>query len=126
MATHLEEAVDCAAWEGIRLEEGTMKDVHAGDEGPFAEIDPKLTVFALANGLDLTKADGHRRLEWFSDGFERAIRIDAVGEGRYGVAVFRWKSGSDELGDPAPVREAVDATGVVGVLDEAVEAANGL
>lgn len=31
----------------------------------FDALDPRMTVFALANGIDMEKGDGYRRLEWF-------------------------------------------------------------
>ena len=30
--------------------------------GPFDAIDPRLNMFALANGMDLSKGEGYRRL----------------------------------------------------------------
>jgi hypothetical protein len=58
-----------------------MTDDVQASGGSFAEMDPRLTVFALANGVDLSKREGYRRLEWFSDGFEvrdrRRDRSDA-------------------------------------------------
>jgi len=58
----------------------------------FAAIDSKLTVFALANGVDLAKGEDHRRLEWYSDGVERGIVIATDGAG-FGLALLKWKSG---------------------------------
>jgi hypothetical protein len=37
----------------------------AGENGS-ARIDPKLNMFALANGLDLIKSDRAKRLTWFT------------------------------------------------------------
>jgi hypothetical protein len=102
-----------------------MNDAYQQGGGPFAEIDPKLTVFALANGVDLSKAEDHRRLEWFAEGFERSILIGSDAEGAFGVALFKWKTGG-EPGEPNDFRSGVDATELVSLLDAAVEAANAL
>ena len=55
----------------------------SGDAGLFDAIDPKLTVFALANGMDLKKGDDHRRVEWFTEGFERGILIEVDAPGSF-------------------------------------------
>jgi hypothetical protein len=51
-------------------------------EAPFLQIDPKLNIYALANGLDLLKNRSgrpDRALEWYSDGMERRATIVAEG-----------------------------------------------
>jgi hypothetical protein len=101
-----------------------MNDVQDGEA--FAEIDPKLTVFALANGVDLARGEGYRRLEWYSDGFERGIMIAADGDGRYGIALLKWKSGHAGAAEPESFHDAVQRSDLVGLLDDAVEAANAL
>jgi hypothetical protein len=45
-------------------------------DGTFEAVDPKLNVFALANGMDLTKSDDSRSLEWFTEGLERSLPIE--------------------------------------------------
>ena len=102
-----------------------MNDAHPDGGGPFAELDPKLTVFALANGVDLAKGEDHRRLEWFADGFERGILIALASPG-FGLALFKWKTNDDDAGPPTVFRESVAAAEVVSLLDAAVEAANAL
>ena len=102
-----------------------MNDAYQEGGGPFAEIDPKLTVFALANGVDLSKAEEHRRLEWFAEGFERGILIASDAEGAFGLALFKWKTGA-EPGEPNVFRSGVDAVELVRLLDAAVGAANEL
>jgi hypothetical protein len=104
-----------------------MDDVRAGEDG-FAAMDPRLTVFALANGVDLAKGEGYRRLEWFSDGFERGIVIEADGDASFYVGIVRWKSAGteEEVPTPTPLERGVNAQDVVSLLDRAVEAANAL
>ena len=102
-----------------------MNDTYLEGDGPFAEIDPKLTVFALANGVDLAKGEDHRRVEWFAEGFERGILIGLGADGSLGLALFKWKTGG-EPGEPTEFRSGVAASEIVGMLDAAVEAANAL
>ncbi len=102
-----------------------MDDARA-DGDAFTAIDPKLTVFALANGVDLAKGERYRRLEWFADGFERGILLATDGSGSYRVSVLKWKSGSAEEASPEPFRDGVAAGDVTGILDDAIEAANAL
>jgi hypothetical protein len=102
-----------------------MDEVRAGEDG-FAEMDPRLTVFALANGVDLSRGAGYRRLEWFADGFERGIVIDDGGDGTFHVGVLKWKSGTDGEIAPTPVDDGLSSSAVIAVLGGAIEAANGL
>lgn len=49
-------------------------------ESAFLDFDPKLNVYALANGLDLLKnhsGSPDRTLEWYRDGMERRASIVA-------------------------------------------------
>lgn len=49
-------------------------------EEPLLDLDPHLNIFALANGLDLLKNETgapSRTVEWFRDGLERRVRIEA-------------------------------------------------
>lgn len=93
---------------------------------PFASIDPKLNVYALANGMDLTKGPRHRRLEWFKEGLERGILIEANGDGSIEVGAVAWRTSSDVVGARAPVGGGLAATDVMALLDRALETANGL
>lgn len=95
------------------------------DGDAFAAIDPKLTVFALANGVDLARGEHHRRLEWYSDGFERGILIATDGTG-FGIALLKWKSGQADAAEPEGFREGVSLEDVMKLLGEAVDAANAL
>jgi hypothetical protein len=103
-----------------------MNDAYPGGDGPFAALDPKLTVFALANGVDLSKGEDYRRIEWFSEGWERGILIGLDGPEAFTVVLFRWRTGDSEASEPTPFREGVDIEAVVGLLDDAVQAANAL
>ncbi len=95
------------------------------DGGAFAAIDAKLTVFALANGVDLAKGEAYRRLEWYSDGSERGILVAADGDG-YGLSVLKWKSCQAEGAEPHPFRDVVPAVEVTKLLAYAIHAANAL
>ena len=103
-----------------------MTDGIQSGNSAFEAIDPKLTMFALANGVDLSKGEGHRRLEWFSDGFERGILIEVDDDGAFDIAVFKWASGDVELAKPEPFHIGVAADEVLVQLDPAVEATNAL
>jgi hypothetical protein len=103
-----------------------MTDDVQASGGSFAEMDPRLTVFALANGVDLSKREGYRRLEWFSDGFERGIVIALAGDGTFRVGVLKWKSGTVDEIAPTPVDERLSSAAVVSLLVDAIDTANGL
>lgn len=98
----------------------------SGDAGLFDAIDPKLTVFALANGMDLAKGDDHRRLEWFTEGLERGILIEAEATGSFRVSVMSWPTGSTEVRKEAGIGEGISAEDLAGTLPDAIDSANGL
>ncbi|MDH3270937.1 MAG: hypothetical protein OEN56_06370 [Gemmatimonadota bacterium] len=98
---------------------------HEGD-GPFDRLDPELTVFALANGLDLAKSDDYRRLEWFSEGLERAILIYCDETGRLHLQAMTWRSGKTEARSERTVGDALAVDEVKGALERAIEIANEL
>lgn len=92
---------------------------------PFEGIDSKLTVFALANGMDLAKGPGFRRLEWFTGGLERGILIEASGADGFDLRVLTWSTGRpDEMVETAVGRASVE--GLSTTLEDAIEAANAL
>ena len=100
------------------------------DPGPFGAVDPKLTIFALANGMDLVKDDGFRRLEWYRDGRERGIHVEATPDGALQVTVRAWSTGDASsviTGSQGPPHapEAM-ARNLSAILGQALEAANGL
>ena len=103
-----------------------MTDGIQSGNSAFEAIDPKLTMFALANGVDLSKSDEHRRLEWYSDGFERGIVIELTDDGTFDIGVFKWTSGGADSATPVALHVGVATDDVMHHLDPAVEAANGL
>lgn len=98
----------------------------SGGHDLFAGIDAKLNVYALANGMDLTKGPRHRRLEWFTEGLERGILIESDGDGGFAVGVVAWRTGSDEVRGRASVGGGLSAADVMTLLDPAIETANAL
>ena len=102
----------------------------ATDRGPFDGIDPTLTIFALANGMDLDKNGGVRRLEWYRDGHDRGILLTAAPDGTVSVTAQAWKRGDEASVRRAPVREHVPPDELAGsltsLLERGLEAANGL
>jgi hypothetical protein len=101
-----------------------------GAGGPFGRIDPKLTIFALANGMDLAKDEGVRRLEWYRDGHERGILLAAGADGRISVTAQAWKRGDDASLQRTPMAEdlSLDALTpqLTALLERGLEAANAL
>ena len=100
-------------------------DARAGDN-PFEELDPRLTIFALANGMDLVKEPDSRRLEWFSEGLERAIRIQVEDADSFSLTVLSWKSRKMETLVEAPLTSGASTADVGNALNDAIESANGL
>jgi len=94
--------------------------------GPFEVLDSKLTVFALANGMDLAKGESYRRLEWFKERLERGILIEPAPAGGFAVSALSWRTGRAEDRARADVAEGVSAKEIGGVLESAIEAANDL
>ncbi|MCG6989412.1 MAG: hypothetical protein LJF06_14715 [Gemmatimonadetes bacterium] len=98
--------------------------------GPFDGIDPTLTIFALANGMDLDKKGGVRRLEWYRDGHDRGILLTSASDGTVSVTAQAWKRGDDASLRRTPVREHVPPDELAGsltsLLERGLEAANGL
>ena len=100
------------------------------DPGTFAVVDPKLTIYALANGMDLVKDAQTRRLEWYRDGRERGIHLEATTEGAVLVTVQAWSRGDASSATTGPqgpphAPEAL-ARNLSAILGQALDAANGL
>lgn len=93
--------------------------------GRFEGIDSNLTVFALANGLDLVRGEDRRRLEWFSEGLERGVLIEAV-DGGFRVLALTWRSSNPELRSEHRVAEALAADELRAALAGAIDTANDL
>ena len=100
----------------------------AGDEGasPFESIDPRLNVFALANGMDLSKGENFRRLQGFSEGHERGILVEVDGDQTFQVSVLSWPSGSVEDRKQSRLGTGLSTRDLSLALSGAIDAANGL
>ena len=96
------------------------------DGGSFEAIDPSLTVFALANGMDLAKDAESRRLSWFTEGLERGLRIESGKDGTYAVTAIAWRINTPNDVTVGPVSDDVPPGDLTTVLEGAIEAANGL
>ena len=94
--------------------------------GAFAAIDAKLTVFALANGMDLSKGPDYRRLEWFSDGLERAILIRPGNPDAFDLTVMSWPTGRSDEREETSADASVEVGRLPAALTEAIDAANAL
>jgi len=98
--------------------------------GPFEGIDPKLTIFALANGMDLEKNGGSRRLTWYRDGHDRGILLAAGADGAISVTAQAWKRGDDASLRHTPIGESLEpatlAEKLTSILENGLETANSL
>jgi len=102
-----------------------MTERHGPSSGPFAAIDPKLNMFALANGMDLAKGEDYRRLEWFTEGLERGILIRIADDGAYDLAALAWRTSKAEQFSTEGAGGLAPAA-LSQVLMDAIEIANGL
>lgn len=96
----------------------------------FAALDPRLTIYALANGLDLDRGPGFRRLAWFRDGRERGILVEEGPDGTLAVRAMAWNRETPE-GIAKTTRQAAVTPGrllaeLAAVLDDALNTANAL
>ena len=103
---------------------------HGGSGGsPFSGVDSKLTMYALANGMDLMKDEGSRRLAWYRDGMDRGISVSLTAGGELEVTAMAW-SGDPDGARRQKVGDALtpdDLTAQLStVLDGATETANTL
>jgi len=100
------------------------------EPGPFGTVDPKLTIYALANGMDLAKDAGKRRLEWYRDGRERGILLQVTDGGALTVTAQAWRRGDEDslttLPQGPPHAADALANNLSTILGQALEAANGL
>ncbi len=106
------------------------EDLEQGGAGgsPFGRIDATLTIYALANGMDLIKGEGFRRLEWYRDGRDRGILVSAEA-GSVSVHGMAWHGDPDaaqkqSTGDPMAPGDFVAELSIV--LAGATEVANAL
>jgi hypothetical protein len=103
----------------------------AGDGGAtFEVLGPKLTIYALANGMDLTKQAAVRRLEWYHDGQERGIAIEATGAGMVSIRALAWTRDATGTEQSHPYRSDMPAeqlgNDLSTILEGAMVAANAL
>jgi len=105
------------------MTDGVNPDV--GDDA-FVDIDAKLTVFALANGMDLSKGPDYRQLEWFTEGLERAILIRSVDPGRFDLTVMSWPTGRVDERQESSSGDGVSVDALSEALGSAIDAANDL
>jgi hypothetical protein len=98
--------------------------------GAFDGIDAKLTIFALANGMDLDKNGDVRRLSWYRDGHDRGILLAAGEDGAISVSAQAWRRGDDTSMRSAPIREALEPAELdrvlTSLLEKGLEEANAL
>lgn len=106
------------------MNEGLKPEAEGGE--PFEAIDPRLNVFALANGMDLTRGPDFRRLEWFTEGLERGILIAAQPGGSFRIKVISWQTGSTELRGQTDLGDGLSADDLGGMLEGAIDSANRL
>lgn len=96
----------------------------------FEVLDPRLTIYALANGMDLVRIPEGRRLEWYRDGRDRGILIADAGSGSVSVQAVTWKRSDPDSDRSEPHTPLIDAeelaSSLSAVLDGALEAANRL
>lgn len=108
-----------------------MTDDHQADPaGIFENVDPKLNIFALANGMNLVKEPEERRLEWYRDRRERGIVIRGSAGGGISVAALSWDTGRREDALRKTVHEDLRPDKLTqelsATLEEALTAANEL
>lgn len=98
----------------------------ANDDAPFAEIDPRLNVFALANGMDISKGEGYRRLQWFSEERERAILIEVEDDDTYEIHILSWPADDPDDRKQSRLGNGLNVRDLFVALAGAIDAANGL
>jgi hypothetical protein len=98
----------------------------AGEANVFEAIDPKLNMFALANGMDLLKSDESRRLVWFMGGLERGLEITSGSPDGFSIDASAWPTRSPDELKTAPVSEGVAGSDVTGTLEQGIEVANSI
>lgn len=100
------------------------------DGGAFDAVDPKLTIYALANGMDLKRQEGSRRLEWHRDGLERGILLESDPAGAISVWAVAWSHGDEASMRKSACHEGLPSEALArdlsSVLEETLGAANAL
>jgi len=100
-----------------------------GSDSLFTEAEAKLTIYALANGMELVRQPGLRRLTWYSAGKERGIALSVRPGGSLEVTALAWTE-DIATAEQRTVGEALGhdelAEEISSRLDAATEAANTL
>lgn len=95
----------------------------AGENG-FERIDPKLNMFALANGMDLIKSDRARRLTWFTGGLERGLDITLGDGGNFVVTGSAWPTTSPAETTTTFVSDGVPDAELSATLEQGITVTN--
>ena len=105
---------------------GTQDATGRGD--PLDALDATLTMFALANGMDLVRGPSTRRLEWYRDGRDRGILLEARPDGGLAASALAWNREEPGVAprskrlDPLP--PALPSPTLTAALEEGLRAAN--
>jgi len=98
--------------------------------GPFDPVDATLTVFALANGMDLVREPSARRLEWYLDEADRGILLAAGPDGGLAVSALAWDREQPQVPPRVRTLEPLPGfpspRGLTAALALALKAANAL
>ncbi len=109
--------------------DGDRRDT-AGPGDPLGAVDASLTIFALANGMDLVREPAARRLEWYRDGLDRGILLEVGPNGRIQATALAWNREEPDVTPRSrrldPVPADVPARALTAALDEGLRAANAL
>jgi len=96
----------------------------------FDAVDATLTVFALANGMDLVRGISGRKLEWYLDGSDRGVLLEARADGALTVTALAWDRNVPQVPPRTKSLEslpaAAPARALTAALEKALEAANAL
>ena len=107
-----------------------MEGGHMDGDATFEDLDARLNIYALANGMDLVRTASSWRLEWYSGGLERGILLSRESDGTLTITSQVWNHG-----DEAPLRSVEQRRGLdpgegsqelPAILEESLHAANAL
>lgn len=102
----------------------------AGRGGPLEAVDATLTIFALANGMDLVREPSARRLEWFRGGLDRGILLEAGPDGGLAASALAWNREEPGVAPRTkrldPLLRAPTPRALTAALEEGLRAANEL
>jgi hypothetical protein len=103
----------------------------ANPADPMDDVDRKLNVYALANGMDLEHHGATRVLAWHRDGLERRIRLEpGPGEGTWALRAAAIRDARRDDGTVRTLESSLAAGDLLARFGEllagATEAANAL